>query len=323
MLVCSSYCPGIIYLHCNGVLKYAFDVGKDSQKIIIYHLSSNIYHLPYIINIINIITIIIIINNISIISIIIHHHPSSIIHHPSSIIHHPSSIIHHHHQHQHHHHHHHHPSSIIHHPSSIIIIIIIHHPSSIIHHPSSIIHHPSSIIHHPSSSSIIHHHHHDPCHSHDNHDVSLFVFWSLVAPWGPNAFPLPCRWPEIAPPPQRNSFLSSENPRMDWWNLCKSFEVPHRSIWVWGGPPKWIVDFMENPMKIHDLGVTPVFGNTHFRIPNKFCLSRKPFYKKTSDYHLKPRKIIHPPFWHDSTNRKSGIVKSPTVGVNHVTHIPK
>ena len=38
-------------------------------------------------------------------------------------------------------------------------------------------------------------------------------------------------------------------------------------IWVFpkigGFPPKWMVYFMENPIKIHDLGGTPNLGNTH------------------------------------------------------------
>ncbi len=47
-------------------------------------------------------------------------------------------------------------------------------------------------------------------------------------------------------------------------------------IWVFpkigGKPPKWMVYFMENPIKMDDLGCfPPIFGNTHF-IFESFCL---------------------------------------------------
>ena len=28
-------------------------------------------------------------------------------------------------------------------------------------------------------------------------------------------------------------------------------------------PPKWMVEIMENPIRMHDLGGTIIFGNTH------------------------------------------------------------
>ena len=31
-------------------------------------------------------------------------------------------------------------------------------------------------------------------------------------------------------------------------------------------PPKWMVYFMENPIKMDDLGGNPIFGNTHFEM---------------------------------------------------------
>ena len=31
------------------------------------------------------------------------------------------------------------------------------------------------------------------------------------------------------------------------------------------GTPKWMVKIMENPMKMDDLGGTPIFGNTHMK----------------------------------------------------------
>ena len=30
-----------------------------------------------------------------------------------------------------------------------------------------------------------------------------------------------------------------------------------------GGTPKWMVKIMEKPIKMDDLGGTPIFGNTH------------------------------------------------------------
>ena len=34
----------------------------------------------------------------------------------------------------------------------------------------------------------------------------------------------------------------------------------------WGGPPKWMVKIMENPIKMDDLGVPLFFGNIHIGI---------------------------------------------------------
>ena len=41
-------------------------------------------------------------------------------------------------------------------------------------------------------------------------------------------------------------------------------------IWVFpkiGVPPKWMVYFMENPIKMDDLGGTLIFGKTHIQLP--------------------------------------------------------
>ena len=40
-------------------------------------------------------------------------------------------------------------------------------------------------------------------------------------------------------------------------------------IWVFPknrGTPKWMVKIMENPSKMDDLGVPPIFGNTHINL---------------------------------------------------------
>ena len=35
----------------------------------------------------------------------------------------------------------------------------------------------------------------------------------------------------------------------------------------WGYPNSWMVYFMENPIKVDDLGGTPILGNLHFMVP--------------------------------------------------------
>ena len=44
------------------------------------------------------------------------------------------------------------------------------------------------------------------------------------------------------------------------------FELSSIGVSYNGGTPKWMVDFMENPVKIDDLGVPPILGNLHIII---------------------------------------------------------
>ena len=50
-----------------------------------------------------------------------------------------------------------------------------------------------------------------------------------------------------------------------WWkNLCTLWYVNHMGVSKNNGTPKWMVYFMENPIKMDDFGgFPPIFGNTH------------------------------------------------------------
>ena len=69
------------------------------------------------------------------------------------------------------------------------------------------------------------------------------------------------------------------------WTISKIHElgslVGHRKIFTYlygcfqnrGGPPKWMVKIMENPIKMDDLGVPLFFGNTHIHTWGHIFLS--------------------------------------------------
>ena len=74
--------------------------------------------------------------------------------------------------------------------------------------------------------------------------------------------------------PPAKGFKPSQTPKCGVVRYMGPFMVEFPEIYIYMGvsknrgvyPPKWMVKIMENPIKIDDLGGTPILGNTHIYI---------------------------------------------------------
>ena len=69
---------------------------------------------------------------------------------------------------------------------------------------------------------------------------------------------------------------------------------PYWTVGMWGFPGKWMVYFMENPVKMHDdWGSPPILGNLHVRWRDQYSMIVR-FYQCRND-HMAIPSIYHVP----------------------------